>query len=252
MQQREAAIKRETDELKSLLNANTDLTRQDKELTEQLERLTREIHARLHAGEPTDGLEPATHHDERVPRALFPRRYHAQAMPLVRRVSSDALCAREGVKRADGRHADHHLSTSHPLLPARRLLPRQRGWPAHLRVHLSRWRRTPALAVRLRDPPAARDERSALQRRRRRGERIVPIKATFAEFARGWLAAQRHLRPATRERYRWALESHLIPSFGRHHLPEIREDDVARLIADLSADLRPSSVRAALNVLSRV
>jgi len=49
MQEREAALKRETDELKALLQANTDLTRQDKELTEQIESLTREIHARLTA-----------------------------------------------------------------------------------------------------------------------------------------------------------------------------------------------------------
>jgi uncharacterized membrane protein len=47
MQEREAAIKRETDELKSLLAANTDLTRQDKELTQRIETLTREIHARM-------------------------------------------------------------------------------------------------------------------------------------------------------------------------------------------------------------
>ena len=47
MQTREAAIKTETDELKALLAANTDLTRQDKELTEKIEALTREIHARL-------------------------------------------------------------------------------------------------------------------------------------------------------------------------------------------------------------
>src|SRR3954454_13850137 len=50
---------------------------------------------------------------------------------------------------------------------------------------------------------AACDERSALQRRRQRRERIVPIKATFAELAREWLAAQHLLRPSTRERYRW-------------------------------------------------
>src|SRR4051795_1474846 len=75
---------------------------------------------------------------------------------------------------------------------------------------------------------AACDERSALQRRRRRGERIVPTKATFAEFARDWLATQHHLRPSTRERYRWAIDVHLIPVFGRHRLAEIREDDVAR------------------------
>ena len=46
-QRREAALKRETDELKALLQSNTDLTQQDKEVTEKVEALTREIHARL-------------------------------------------------------------------------------------------------------------------------------------------------------------------------------------------------------------
>jgi len=55
MQRSEAAIKRETDELKALLNANTDLTRQDKELTETIESLTREIHARLRASSAEEG-----------------------------------------------------------------------------------------------------------------------------------------------------------------------------------------------------
>ncbi len=50
MQERETAIKKETDELKQLLASNTDLTRQDKELTEKIELLTREIHARLRPG----------------------------------------------------------------------------------------------------------------------------------------------------------------------------------------------------------
>jgi hypothetical protein len=50
MQERETAIKKETDELKELLTSNTDLTRQDKELTEKIEALTREIHTSLKAG----------------------------------------------------------------------------------------------------------------------------------------------------------------------------------------------------------
>jgi uncharacterized membrane protein len=49
MQAREAALKVETDELKALLEANTKLTQQDKELTERIEALTREIHTRLTA-----------------------------------------------------------------------------------------------------------------------------------------------------------------------------------------------------------
>jgi uncharacterized membrane protein len=49
LEQRESAIKKETDDLKALLAANTDLTQQDKELTEQIATLTREIHARIQA-----------------------------------------------------------------------------------------------------------------------------------------------------------------------------------------------------------
>ena len=41
------AAGRIAEELKSMLEANTDLTRQDKELTEQVAQLTREIHAPL-------------------------------------------------------------------------------------------------------------------------------------------------------------------------------------------------------------
>jgi uncharacterized membrane protein len=43
----QAAIERATRELKQLLESNTDLTRQDKDLTEQVAALTREIHARV-------------------------------------------------------------------------------------------------------------------------------------------------------------------------------------------------------------
>jgi uncharacterized membrane protein len=44
---RVARLKTETDKLEALLVANTDLTKQDKELTEQVAGLTREIHALL-------------------------------------------------------------------------------------------------------------------------------------------------------------------------------------------------------------
>jgi uncharacterized membrane protein len=45
--ERVAALRAETDKLTRLLDANTDLTRQDKELTEHVAELTREIHAVL-------------------------------------------------------------------------------------------------------------------------------------------------------------------------------------------------------------
>ena len=45
--ERVAQLKAETDKLEALLEANTDLTRQDKDLTEQVAALTREIHTLL-------------------------------------------------------------------------------------------------------------------------------------------------------------------------------------------------------------
>ena len=45
--ERVTAIKTETDRLVALLDSNTELTRQDKDLTEQVAALTREIHANL-------------------------------------------------------------------------------------------------------------------------------------------------------------------------------------------------------------
>jgi uncharacterized membrane protein len=44
---RVAALRDHSEELAKLLQANTELTRQDKELTEQVAALTREIHARI-------------------------------------------------------------------------------------------------------------------------------------------------------------------------------------------------------------
>jgi uncharacterized membrane protein len=46
-EKQQEAVERAADELKRLLEANTDLTRQDKELTEQVAQLTQKIHARL-------------------------------------------------------------------------------------------------------------------------------------------------------------------------------------------------------------
>jgi hypothetical protein len=48
-QQRVAAIKTETDRARRLLEATTDLTRQDKDVTEQVADLTKQIHALLTA-----------------------------------------------------------------------------------------------------------------------------------------------------------------------------------------------------------
>jgi uncharacterized membrane protein len=49
IEEREAAIRRETADLRRLIEANTALTEEDKRLTEKIEVLTREIHARLPA-----------------------------------------------------------------------------------------------------------------------------------------------------------------------------------------------------------
>src|SRR5919204_3762694 len=91
---------------------------------------------------------------------------------------------------------------------------------------------------------------NALPRRRRRGERIEPIRQTFADYAREWLERQ-DVRPRTREIYSWALEQHLIPRLGRRRLDQISCEDVAALIAAMRHQgLKGWTITSALRPLS--
>ena len=92
--------------------------------------------------------------------------------------------------------------------------------------------------------------RAELRLRRRRGERIEPIRQTFADYAREWLERQ-DVRPRTREIYSWALEQHLIPRLGRRRLDQISCEDVAALIAALRRQgLKGWTITSALRPLS--
>src|SRR6266508_2785873 len=92
--------------------------------------------------------------------------------------------------------------------------------------------------------------RAELRLRRRRGERIEPIRQTFADYAREWLERQ-DVRPRTREIYTWALEQHLIPRLGRRRLDQISVDDVAALIAAMRRQgLKGWTITSALRPLS--
>lgn len=91
------------------------------------------------------------------------------------------------------------------------------------------------------------------RRRLRRGERVAPTRATFAEVAETWIAGQSQLRSATRDRYRWALDRHLVPRFGRLRIAQLTTDHVAALIADMrDAGYRAWTIRGVLTPLGRV
>src|SRR5437588_4387987 len=76
--------------------------------------------------------------------------------------------------------------------------------------------------------------RAELTLRRRRGERIEPCRQTFEQYASEWLERQT-VRPRTLEIYRWALNQHLLPYFGRRRLDQIETDDIAAFIAQMRA-----------------
>lgn len=102
----------------------------------------------------------------------------------------------------------------------------------------------------LKDAEAALEE---TRRRLRRGERVAPTRATFAEVAETWIAGQSQLRPTTRDRCRWALDLHLLPRFGRLRVAEVTTDHVAALIADMrEAGYRAWTIRGVLTPLGRV
>src|SRR6266550_4926277 len=95
-------------------------------------------------------------------------------------------------------------------------------------------------------------KRSEIKLRRRRGERIQPIRKSFEEYAWEWLELQ-PVRERTREVHSWALRQHLIPYFGRRRLDQITVDDVAAFIAAMQRKgLRGSSTASALQPLSLI
>jgi integrase len=95
-------------------------------------------------------------------------------------------------------------------------------------------------------------KRSELRLRRRRGERIQPIRKSFEEYAWEWLELQ-PVRERTREVHSWALREHLIPYFGRRRLDQITVDDVAGFIAAMRRKgLRGSTTLTTLRPLSKI
>jgi integrase len=95
-------------------------------------------------------------------------------------------------------------------------------------------------------------KRAELMLRRRRRERIEPVRQTFEEYAWAWLERQ-PVRERTREVHSWALREHLIPYFGRRRLDQITVDDVAAFIAAMRRKgLRGSTTLTALRPLSRI
>jgi integrase len=110
-----------------------------------------------------------------------------------------------------------------------------------------RWQRVPGG---LKDAEAALEE---MRRRLRRGERVAPTRATFAEVAESWISGQTQLRPTTSDRYRWALDRHLLPRFGRLRISAVTTDHVAVLIADMrEAGYRAWTIKGVLTPLARV
>ncbi len=101
----------------------------------------------------------------------------------------------------------------------------------------------------MREAEAALDN---LRDRMRKGERVLPSKVTFGEYAETWFDAQTQIRPRTRESYRWALDRHLLPRFEHRRLSSLTEDDATDLIAAMRAkDYAGSTIRAVLLPLSR-
>ena len=86
-----------------------------------------------------------------------------------------------------------------------------------------------------------------------RGERVGKTLLTLEQYTPTWLELQTHLRPKTRSEYERHLRQHVLPLLGRRRLGDIREDDIARLIAKLrERGYAGSSIRGTLTPLSRL
>src|SRR5439155_4946879 len=105
----------------------------------------------------------------------------------------------------------------------------------------------------------ARRQRDLLSAKAQRGELLEPSRLTFAELAETWIegfaaqVASGERSERTLESYRYFLDRHLLPAFGRKRLQDVTTDDCARLVATLRAKgLAPKTIAGALVPLGRV
>jgi len=100
---------------------------------------------------------------------------------------------------------------------------------------------------------------TSVKHRMNKGERDAPSKARnvrFGELAEQWLDEQTHLRPRTRDAYRWALDRHLLPRFEHRRVASLTAEDATELIAAMrSRKPKPysgSTMQAVVLPLSQV
>jgi integrase len=105
----------------------------------------------------------------------------------------------------------------------------------------------------------ARRQRDLLASQAHTGQLPTPSRLTFADLAETWLEGFEALVAAgergerTLENYRYHLDKHLLPAFGRKRLAEITTDDIAQLIARLRArGLAAKTINGALVPLGRI
>lgn len=87
-----------------------------------------------------------------------------------------------------------------------------------------------------------------------RGEWVDSAKsqATIADIAASWYGAQVQIKPTTRSGYRYTLDKHVLPAWGRFRLTEISHGAVQSWVTDLGKALGPSTVRQIYLVLAGV
>lgn len=86
-----------------------------------------------------------------------------------------------------------------------------------------------------------REQRSAIDQ----GAHVHPRagETTFAAVAERWLDTRKNRRPSTRARDRSLMDNRVLPAFGDRPIKTIQPSDLQAWIADLSAELAPSTVR---------
>jgi hypothetical protein len=102
---------------------------------------------------------------------------------------------------------------------------------------------------------AARAVRDEFLAQRGRDERVASnTRLRFGDTADRWLSGPVvDLRPATRQCYRNAVDTHLAPRFANRRLDAVSADDLAKLVRDLRANaLAESTIVIVIGVANRI